>query len=361
MLCDEISQFLGVYENALGIKTTNILVMDVIPEKEPVVPEENKPVFFKPDVDPFPSQSPFVTQPIVPPVAPLPQQAFPQKLEETIIAPTTPSVPTQMPSFDQQTQITGPTQPPAPPKVKKKKNRSQAQPEVFLQPVQPPQIDYISQANMPIPNSEQGNAFSNEFGEFSVETISFEPTNNNLQETQQTSSNEPPIINNAQEFNVNELDGLDGLNDLFNQNVFQSAPTFSNTPKKTTQNIPFLDIDWLCPVCRNDASGTICSFCGYQKPNNDAYISSVAQMLPSSTPNMPPRPQSNSQFPTQTIQKKETWICEQCGNTNNSKFCSECGTIRKVKQVKTHCPNCGWQPDDLNKLPKFCPDCGLKY
>lgn len=49
----------------------------------------------------------------------------------------------------------------------------------------------------------------------------------------------------------------------------------------------------------------------------------------------------------------ETWTCE-CGNVNNSKFCSECG---KPKKVKKECPNC----KIVNETgAKFCPECGEK-
>lgn len=51
------------------------------------------------------------------------------------------------------------------------------------------------------------------------------------------------------------------------------------------------------------------------------------------------------------------WKCA-CGQLNNGKFCSECG---KPKPRNFRCDKCGWEPENPDKLPKFCPECGDKF
>lgn len=51
------------------------------------------------------------------------------------------------------------------------------------------------------------------------------------------------------------------------------------------------------------------------------------------------------------------WTCE-CGTVNSGKFCSECG---KEKPAAPACEKCGFQPEDPNNIPKFCPECGNQF
>ncbi len=48
------------------------------------------------------------------------------------------------------------------------------------------------------------------------------------------------------------------------------------------------------------------------------------------------------------------WTCS-CGQTNNNKFCANCGQP-KPAQTSKFCPNCGF--DLGGQTPKFCPNCG---
>jgi len=51
------------------------------------------------------------------------------------------------------------------------------------------------------------------------------------------------------------------------------------------------------------------------------------------------------------------WICE-CGNPNTtSKFCGECGK-QKPENRSLMCAKCKWEPNGLNLVPRFCPECG---
>ncbi len=53
------------------------------------------------------------------------------------------------------------------------------------------------------------------------------------------------------------------------------------------------------------------------------------------------------------------WNCARCGTGNSGNFCTECGAPKPA--VIAPCSKCGYVPEDPNKLPKFCPQCGTKY
>ncbi len=52
------------------------------------------------------------------------------------------------------------------------------------------------------------------------------------------------------------------------------------------------------------------------------------------------------------------WTCPQCGNMNKGKFCAECGTKKPSSEPLYRCDKCGWEPENPQKPPKFCPECG---
>ncbi len=55
--------------------------------------------------------------------------------------------------------------------------------------------------------------------------------------------------------------------------------------------------------------------------------------------------------------EKNTWNCK-CGAVNTGNFCSECGSKRPETPKNFKCNKCGFEPKDFDKLPKFCPECG---
>ena len=54
----------------------------------------------------------------------------------------------------------------------------------------------------------------------------------------------------------------------------------------------------------------------------------------------------------------EGWTCATCGTINKGKFCTECAAPKPAGVPQYKCDKCGWVPEDMTKLPKFCPDCG---
>lgn len=51
------------------------------------------------------------------------------------------------------------------------------------------------------------------------------------------------------------------------------------------------------------------------------------------------------------------WTCS-CGAVNKGKFCAECGAKKPAGAPLYKCDKCGWEPEDPQNPPKFCPECG---
>lgn len=68
--------------------------------------------------------------------------------------------------------------------------------------------------------------------------------------------------------------------------------------------------------------------------------------------------QGAAQAATQTATPVQSgWTCS-CGAVNHGKFCSDCGLQKPSGVPQYKCDKCGWVPEDPNKPPKFCPECG---
>ena len=59
-------------------------------------------------------------------------------------------------------------------------------------------------------------------------------------------------------------------------------------------------------------------------------------------------------------QSAESWTCN-CGTVNQGKFCMNCGSPRPVAVSVHRCSKCGWEPENQDNLPKFCPECGTPF
>ena len=104
------------------------------------------------------------------------------------------------------------------------------------------------------------------------------------------------------------------------QNLYQMGAQQQAAQPQAAPAAPAAD-SWTCPTCGKVVTGKFCPECGTKKP-------------------------------------EDGWTCPKCGKVNKGKFCSECGEKKPAGAKLYRCDKCGWEPEDPNNPPKFCPECG---
>lgn len=104
-------------------------------------------------------------------------------------------------------------------------------------------------------------------------------------------------------------------------NLYGMAAAQQAAPQAAPQAQPNLT-GWTCTCGHAGNTGKFCSECGQPQPK-DAL----------------------------------GWTCS-CGTFNKGKFCAECGAKKPAGVPVYKCDKCGWEPEDITNIPKFCPECG---
>lgn len=104
-------------------------------------------------------------------------------------------------------------------------------------------------------------------------------------------------------------------------NLYGMAAAQQAAPQAAPQAQPNLT-GWTCACGHAGNTGKFCSECGQPQPK-DAL----------------------------------GWTCS-CGTFNKGKFCAECGAKKPAGVPVYKCDKCGWEPEDITNIPKFCPECG---
>ncbi len=125
---------------------------------------------------------------------------------------------------------------------------------------------------------------------------------------------------------ANNQGGMGAMGGFFGMGMAQNAGGINAgnlfaMGSQQTQSAPAIK-GWKCS-CGANASGNFCTECGSKKPEVSV----------------------------------DGWICS-CGAKNKGKFCSECGTKKPADAPIFKCDKCGWEPENPQDPPKFCPECG---
>ena len=122
------------------------------------------------------------------------------------------------------------------------------------------------------------------------------------------------------------------------------------SPEMAAANIAAAQADAMRAAAKNEGAGPVMAFAGMNMAQqaggmNAANLFNVAQQQQQQQQQAPP-PQ----------QQAATWTCV-CGAANSGRFCTQCGKP-KPQGAAWRCDKCGWQPQDPNNVPRFCPNCG---
>lgn len=149
--------------------------------------------------------------------------------------------------------------------------------------------------------------------------------------------------------------GLAGMNMAANAGGVNAGSLYAMGGKRSDQPQEDTQEKWTCKQCGQANTGNFCSQCGEKKPapQPDAQSWTCAKC----------GCVNQGKFCTECGEKKPEagWTCEKCGAVNKGRFCSECGAKKPEKARLYRCDKCGWEPDDPEHPPKFCPECGDRF